>query len=95
MVTACNRMRSQLTGLLQMCVHKMLLQACKGKRAEPATVVSATPPSKYRYAKWNLYSLLIVCYMPSNNHFLMHLPGNVFVACSSHLLAAATSYIID
>eukprot|EP00953_Heterococcus_sp_UTEX-ZZ885_P023559 12937-Heterococcus_DN1.PRE.2 len=29
-------------------------------------------------------SLLIVCYVPSNNHFLMHLPGNVFVARNTH-----------
>eukprot|EP00953_Heterococcus_sp_UTEX-ZZ885_P023556 12936-Heterococcus_DN1.PRE.2 len=93
MMIACIRMRNQLPGLLQMCDHKMLLQACNGKRAEPATVVRAAPPPKYRHVKWNLW-FLADCVLHAVKQSLLDALARQCVCCAQQPLhAAAPSYI--
>eukprot|EP00953_Heterococcus_sp_UTEX-ZZ885_P000360 725-Heterococcus_DN1.PRE.1 len=78
MMIACIRMRSQLTGLLQMCVHKML---------------RAAPPRECSYAKWNLW-FLADCVLRAVKQPLLDALARQCVCCAQHpLRAAATSCI--
>jgi hypothetical protein len=75
-----------------MCVHRMLSQACKGKGAERAPVVSATPPPEYKYAKWNLW-FLAKCVLHVVKQPLLDALARQCVYCAQQPLhAAAPSY---